>query len=642
MIWLFVLVIPFSILIIFFIIYSTIKNPSVDSKVEKNKFGNVKPLKLYKWKEENFNINELVIPISSFYESKKGFNKVPEFISPRHDTRSFGHTLVIGGSGRGKTTKLVEPILILNAQIKEQKNKPSMIIPDSKPGSENSLYKKYYEYLKSNGYEVKVIKLFNDSNNLDIHKKGKIESNFFNPLKSIWDAKDNNDLLSESIENFVQTIVPSKFLEEDSHWINSSRNIISGWLYYMIESNEYNQKTFTIANLSYLLNEGFDNVAIKILENKYNKSFERVKNQIISIVSKTGKSRELESVISTINVKITFFKREIIKIISSSNDIDFDEIDKKPTVIFIQSEFINESENIFISLFFTQITNFWMRKTGRRDLINLLDEFNNINKINNLSHYLDKGREFKVWFIVFLQSLKKFEEIYGNIDQFLSNFYVKLILGTESNFDIKVLFGEYKIEEIQKSITPSFGGDNNHVLYNKRLRESVNPFDVKTIHGEYLYYIIRGMEPKIGWLDIVDKIDFIDFKRTNHIIQNNYLPLEIISIDSGVEKNSSKDKVKSHNKAREFDKLKQDVTNIIKVFWSGKERKENGKLIKEELDKIVYKDYYKSSIEFWILVDKQVHKIKVLSKKEKNKELQSELDKRIENIVLMINKLKER
>ncbi len=283
-----------------------------------------------------------------------------------------------------------------------------------------------------------------------------------------------------------------------------------------------------------------------------------------------------------------------------------------------------------------------MRKTGRRDLINLLDEFNNINKINNLSHYLDKGREFKVWFIVFLQSLKKFEEIYGNIDKFLSNFYVKLILGTESNFDIKVLFGEYKIEEIQKSITPSFDGDSNHILYNKRLRESVNPFDVKTIHGEYLYYIIRGMEPKVGWLDIVDKIDFIDFKRTNHIIQNDYLPLEIISIDSSVEKNSSKDKVKSHNKAREFDKLKQDVTNIIKVFWSGKERKENGKLIKEELDKIVYIDYYKSNVEFWILVDKQVNKIKSLSKKEKNKELQSELDRRIEDIVFMINKLKER
>ncbi len=578
-----------SLLIILWLISPMFKKISKKNN-RQNMWGKTKSLKRYELNGD-FEISDPIIPVFSSYLPRKGLSKNPYFLSPKHETRSFGHALIVGGSGRGKTTKVVEPIIIFNAQIKNSEKKPSMVIPDSKPGSKNSLYNKYYSYLVGNGYDVKVIKLFNEETKIiDSSKVLKINSNFFNPLISIWRAKDNIDLLQEEIDDFVSIINPTNPNDKDKYWSDAAGSIIKGYILYMVENLIFDENKFTISNLANLLNVNFEEVALDILNNekKYPRALEKTKNYINSLKDAHGASKELKSIITTIQTKIVFFQREIIKIISSNHQIEFEEINKKPTVVFIQSEFKSDSENMFTSLFFTQLTNWWMKSNDRRHLINLLDEFNNLAKIEKLSYYLDKGREFQVWFVIFLQSLKKFEELYGHVDQFLSNFYIKLILGTESNFDIRTLFGDYKVEELQESTSSSNTGHNS-ISQSEKLEESVNPFDVKTIKGEYLYYILRGSKPKVSWLDIVEKIDFIEFKKTEYFIENEYFPQEIIKIKSHDEiENEKLEKIELKSKIEKIN-LKLKDLNLDKSLYLVFEKVENNGLniLEEKIQKII-------------------------------------------------------
>ncbi len=306
----------------------------------------------YKNKNDEWNVVKPFIPFSGWYNTLKiGINRVqPLIISPDSDKELFGHSLILGGSGSGKTTKFVEPLIYFNGMIKDDKLKPSLIIVDPKPNSKSSLFAKYSGYLKKSGYEIKIINFKSDNENINYKKDLEMDSNFFNPLEVIWNFKNNYDKLTREIELFSFILVPVKN-ETEPHWEDSARMVISGIIMYMIESNKFNKDEFIITNLSDLVSSNLENIANEIKDNiKYERTRIYLDNIFRSFFQK-GSQSELNSIISTINNQVSFFKRDLIKILSHKNDFNFQEIEDKPTAIFIKTDFLSEDENKFISIF---------------------------------------------------------------------------------------------------------------------------------------------------------------------------------------------------------------------------------------------------------------------------------------------------
>ncbi len=66
-----------------------------------------------------------------------------------------GHAIVIGSTGSGKTARLINPNIRVNALSKE---KPSMILSDPK----GELFNTHSQFLVDEGYEVLTINLRDD------------------------------------------------------------------------------------------------------------------------------------------------------------------------------------------------------------------------------------------------------------------------------------------------------------------------------------------------------------------------------------------------------------------------------------------------------------------------------------------------
>ena len=101
------------------------------------------------------------IPVAAALDSK-GKNMEVAFNSPCH-------SIIIGSTGSGKTTTFVSPMIQLLAATKAGS---SMVITDPK----GELFMLHSKYLKSRGYDVKVIDL-----------RDTYSSYRWNPLDSIWD-----------------------------------------------------------------------------------------------------------------------------------------------------------------------------------------------------------------------------------------------------------------------------------------------------------------------------------------------------------------------------------------------------------------------------------------------------------------------
>ena len=254
--------------------------------------------------------------------------------------------------------------------------------------------------MKANGYQIKVLNLVENEKISDIKQEQMIGSDFWNPLRVIYEVKDFEDRLIKEIELLVAVLMP-EVKEKDSHWTNAAANIISGTIVYMLESGLYDQDSFNIINLNTLLKQNFIGVMEALRDKtKYRLANDYMRLHIESYLTsaKGSLSKELASILSTINTSVQFFKRPLIQILTAKSTFEFDDVKEKPTAIFIKADFDKADKAVmqYINLFISQIGTYWMNDTDKRDLINIIDEFNSFPKIDKLSYFLERGRKHKL------------------------------------------------------------------------------------------------------------------------------------------------------------------------------------------------------------------------------------------------------
>lgn len=419
-----------SIVIYFYFIYYICFAQKFEPKLKATKyknFGNAN------WLSKN-EINKLYPLVTSIdnknnnhgfvVNSKKTGNTV--FYNLRTNT----HSLIIGGTGSGKTQGLVLPTIHINGK---SQTKPSMVLTDVK----GELYQIQGKFLQDQGYNVKVLNLRNI--------KGSIA---WNPLQMIYNqfklfllTNDEQEklhlkvLIQSDIQDLTKTLFVNKN-QTDPFWNDSGALITEAIILGILEKTEIliaddiNENNQTIEQLleTYLPATRFNlsSVAVIIsLEYDMIDWFDALPetsiakltaNQILQSGSKT-----LTSILMTMSTTLSIFKNNFIRNLTCNNDLDFNEFINKPTALFIVVPDENQNYYIFVTLLISQLYKFLVIAANNtsasklpRPVYFLCDEFGNVPAIPNIEIMITISRSRNIFFQLIIQDLQQLKEKYGH------------------------------------------------------------------------------------------------------------------------------------------------------------------------------------------------------------------------------------
>lgn len=321
------------------------------------------------------------------------------------DKRGNTNTLIIGGSGSGKSSSFIIPN-ILNML-------GSYVITD--PLGE--LYERTYKYLEKSGYEVKTINIENSKHNYN-----------YDPFNHINDYTD--------VDKLAEILIGE---EPDEFWNESSKALLKTIIYYVWEKAEKKD----LLTVFYLLTTKKEE-----LFEKFNEFELCSKGAKYAALLKAFPEKTYASIVSTAIVKLAF----VIDKVNDDRDFkrlfDFTDLKKKKMAIFIGFKENSKTDirqaNIVVSQILSQLNS---RMDANEKVYFLLDGVGMLGKIINLTSSVLLGRANNLSLHLISNSVGNLEKIYG--DDFygmLNTIDTQALLGTNLKKDFEYFAELFSME----------------------------------------------------------------------------------------------------------------------------------------------------------------------------------------------------
>ena len=344
------------------------------------------------------------------------------------------NVLIVGGSGSGKSSTYSIP----NAH----QMLGSYVFTDPK----GELYDKTAGYLKQHGYNIKVLNLVNPQN-----------SDGYNPLLHI-----TNDI---DVDVIAHTIVKGQEGEgksSDPFWDDSAETLLKALIYYLMYTRDPEEQN--LASCAELVRAANSNNGSSLLTELMHELPEgnQARTNYKSIEIATEKT--FSSILSTLQAKLSKFDSRDIAEVTSTNTIDFEEIARNKTALYVISSDTHTAYNFILTIFFSQLIqqlyNIADEMPGGRlpvPLYFILDEFANIGQIPDFDKKISTSRSRGISFSVILQNLDQLEAIYEkSYETIIGNCDTHVFLGSNS-FKTAEYFskqlGEKTISRDSKSVS---------------------------------------------------------------------------------------------------------------------------------------------------------------------------------------------
>ena len=312
------------------------------------------------------------------------------------------------GSGAGKSASYVIP----NAcQLLG-----SYVFTDPK----GELYDKTAGYLKEKGYKIKVLNLVRPQN-----------SDGFNPLFHIQNEID--------VDVIANTIVKGQTSEKssDPYWDDMAEMLLKALIYYLIAVRPKEEQN--LASCSELVRAanktGGDNLLSNLINQLPYDHPARMNYKSVEIAS----DKTYSSILSSLQSKLGKFDSKEIAELTSTNTIDFEEIGKEKTAVYVISSDTHAAYDFLLTIFFSQMI---QRLYDYADTCGgqlpvptyfILDEFANIGRIPDFDKKISTSRSRKISFSVILQNLDQLEAVYEKTyETIMGNCDTHLFLGSNS------------------------------------------------------------------------------------------------------------------------------------------------------------------------------------------------------------------
>lgn len=386
--------------------------------------------------------------------------------------------LVVGGSGAGKTACYIKPNIMQCLG--------SYIITDPK----GELYKETSKFLKQEGYDVKTFNLVNPT-----------YSDFYNPISNICSDQD--------VDTLAHILVTGANKEggggDDPFWNDTAKMLISATIYYVLSVLPLEQQN--IGSCLNIIRQGgsdssiFEKLFIDDLKPEHpgRKQYESFK---------TAADKTMQSIVISSISKMRVFDMPAIQRITSSNSIDFRNVAKKKTVIYVITSAAESTYDFVSTMFFSQMFSILYKQAddyGSRlpnQVYFLLDEFANIGQIPDFQKKLSTTRSLGISISIIVQSLDQLESLYKeSYENILGNCDTQLLLGTNSQKTAEYFsksLGQTTIKIEQKSISKDKDEAKKQgvsISTQRQARDLMTVDEIRRLDNNKEIIMVRGLKP---------------------------------------------------------------------------------------------------------------------------------------------------
>lgn len=329
------------------------------------------------------------------------------------------HIAIFGASGSGKSRAFARPYIIQAVEKKE-----SLIVTDPK----GELFEECAEFLRNNGYVVKIFNLVNP-----------IYSDSWNCLNEI-----RNDELRAQV--FADTIITNTSSGKggDGFWDNSEMNLLKALILRVHLGREFADVDKNMGTVYDLLikstgEAGLDALFdIRKMPTMPDGSMPPEAKAIPPYnIFKQAPDNTRGGIILGLGTRLQIFQNEIIKTMTKYDDIDLTLPGRKPCAYFCimsdQDATLNFLSSLFFSFLFIDLVRYADNNGGRCDVpVNfVLDEFPNIGRIADFEKKISTVRSRALNITVIFQAISQLQNRYPNgvWSEILANCDTHLFLG---------------------------------------------------------------------------------------------------------------------------------------------------------------------------------------------------------------------
>ncbi len=359
---------------------------------------------------------------------------------------SENHTLVVGVTGSGKTTAVIDPMTYSLAKAGE-----SMIFTDPK----GEIYRNHGTFLKHKGYNIIVLNFRNPQ-----------QGNSWNPLTipyRLYKA-GNTDKAQELVDDVASNIMKDKNSQADPFWQDSAADYLAGNILGLMD--DATEEECNISSVNYMTTVGEDKFGGN---STYIKEYFKMKGEsspayVFANNTITAPSDTKGSILSTFRQKIRIFaaRKNLAEMLSFS-DFDMESIGKQKTAVFIivqdEKTTYHALASIFIKQSYETLIDVAQNSPGSKLPVRtnyLLDEFANMPAIKDITTMVTAARSRAIRFTFIIQNYAQLDEVYGKeesqtIRSNCANLMYLLTTELSALEEISKLCGEVKSKKDDKT-----------------------------------------------------------------------------------------------------------------------------------------------------------------------------------------------
>ena len=394
------------------------------------------------------------------------------------------NTVVVGGSGAGKTRFFAKPNLC-------QAN-TSFTVLDPK----GELLRSTGHLLRQKGYEVRVLDLLNME-----------KSHCYNPFVYL---RDDNDV-QRLVTNLFKSTTPKGSQSNDPFWDTAASMLLLALIFYLKYEAPPDEQNFPMVmemlraadvredcdEYTSPLDELFERLEMREPDHiavKYYKDYH------------SGSAKTLKSIQITLAARLEKFNLSSLAALTATDELDLPSLGEKKVALFALIPDNDTSFNFLVSILYTQLFQqlFYLAdyKYGGSLPVPvhfLMDEFSNVSLPEDLSKILAVMRSRNVYVSIILQNVaalkalfeKEWESILGNCDEFL-------YLGGNETSTHKLISESYLGKStIDTNTYGKSSGRNGNYSTNYQIsgRDLLTPDEVRMLDNRYALLFIRGERP---------------------------------------------------------------------------------------------------------------------------------------------------
>ena len=393
------------------------------------------------------------------------------------------NTLIIGGSGSGKTRFYAKPnIMQCNT---------SFIVLDPK----GEILRDTGNLLEHEGYDIKVLDLINME-----------KSHCYNPFVYL---KSDHDV-QKLVTNLFKSTTPKGSSSSDPFWDTAASMLLLALVFYLVyEAPEYEQNFSMVMEMLRAGNVNEDDDGIPSVLDILFQELEIRNPEHIAVKYyrdyRGGSAKTLKSIQITLASRLDKFNLESLSQLISKDELDLNSLGEKKTALFALIPDNDTSFNFLVSILYTQLFQqlFFLADHKYRGSLPVhvhfvMDEFANVSLPDDFAKILSVMRSREISVSIILQNLsqlkalfeKDWESIVGNCDELL-------YLGGNEQSTHKFVSEFLGKSTIDMNSYGKTAGKNGSYSTNYQLsgRELLTPDEVRMLNNDYAILFIRGEKP---------------------------------------------------------------------------------------------------------------------------------------------------